>query len=381
MAIYVFQGAKVSPHQHQLLGAFGAIMVGAFSVFLPGSIGLHLTSPSHSWVRIGVKATGSLAIVIFFLWWWKASSPIIVQKSEVRVEITNLISELDAKFQSFKLDLLRARQATPNDAQFASASSNALANASIGFNKVLDKLLLDSSLNHAERALVTSVYKQPDNEALSDTSLVAHDIQGTDPPTFLAPTNSKPIPEMRRLLFSPFDIRPRMEGIPSSVVISYDQLNDSLKDKLSRELANGFGKFGEYYFVKTPDPEKKEPRISYVGTDSEDMPECAKFIRVVLDNAESGLGSSLTLEDLPMYKRPHVPDYEQGYTTLWAPDETKTAPHTGANGKPAISFSLRVLETGVQISSARSRTDGRIMGGLEVGTKRDGNRTVWVYLP
>ena len=386
MAVYVFQGAQVSPVQHKLLGLFGAITAGAFSFFLSGNIGLTLTSSPRGWFGITLKATGGLAVLVFFLYWWGSYAPITIQVQAVRIEIKNLVAELEAQYNNLKLSLTNFTDLQHN-AQFVRDRAKALKAANRALRDKFERIMLDPSLNPPEQDFVRAALKRTDEEATSqqpgitDTSPPGERQSPGDP----MPTNADftpPSPPNPSLVFFPRDLRYSIEGIPSAVVVVYDELSDTLKKNLSKHFAENIGKFGEYYFVKNPNPGKQaQAHMAYVGTDSEDMVECAKFVQFQLDQAEPGLGSSLQKINLSADQRPPMPAYEEGQTALWAPDP----PNPNVNGTPEPAghskFSFHLVETGVPIASAYSRTNVLILGGPKTGTTPDGKRSVWVYIP
>ena len=167
----------------------------------------------------------------------------------------------------------------------------------------------------------------------------------------------------------------KIEGIPSSVVVTYTDASETIAAKLSQKFAETIGKLGEYYLVKNPygNLSRSGASIVYVETDSKDMPECAQFARYELLAAAPHLEQSVRVLSVIETDRPSMPPYEDGISAVWQITGLTNGPH-------AVSSSFKIVETGVPIREIATRGPEIFASSTDRGPGRE-KRAVWIYLP
>lgn len=93
LGVFVFAPNELPPFKHKLLSLFSGLLAGFFAFFLSGSIGLSGTPGLPFLKKLGIRATGGVAIFVFVLLWWNSDlAPVKVQRKHAIVPV---ISEED----------------------------------------------------------------------------------------------------------------------------------------------------------------------------------------------------------------------------------------------------------------------------------------------
>jgi len=129
--VFIFAPATLPDYKHQMLGVFLALLSGLFAFFLTGDIGLTLQGPESQWGKVGVKATGGLAVFVLVLWWWSSPlAPIRVEQQlgEIKQDTEKIVSllekELELKntqivFLQGQIERLQAQEPSPRARELA----------------------------------------------------------------------------------------------------------------------------------------------------------------------------------------------------------------------------------------------------------------------
>ena len=95
--VFIFAPDMLPEYKHRMLGIFLALLSGLFAFFLTGDMGLEIKSLESRFGKVGVKATGGIAVFVLVLWWWSSPlAPIGVEKKlgEIKQDTEKIVELL-----------------------------------------------------------------------------------------------------------------------------------------------------------------------------------------------------------------------------------------------------------------------------------------------
>jgi hypothetical protein len=66
--VFIFAPNTLPEYKHRMLGIFLALLWGLFAFFLTGDLGLEIKALESRFGKLGVKATGGIAVFVLVLW-------------------------------------------------------------------------------------------------------------------------------------------------------------------------------------------------------------------------------------------------------------------------------------------------------------------------
>jgi hypothetical protein len=66
--VFIFAPDTLPEYKHRMLGILLALLSGLFAFFLTGDMGLEIKSIESRFRKVGVKATGGIAVFVLVLW-------------------------------------------------------------------------------------------------------------------------------------------------------------------------------------------------------------------------------------------------------------------------------------------------------------------------
>ncbi len=129
--VFVFAPDTLPEYKHRMLGIFLALLSGLFAFFLTGDMGLEIKSLESRFGKVGVKATGGIAVFTLVLWWWSSPlAPIGVEKKlgEIKQDTEKIVAllqeELSIKntqigFLQGQIERLQTQEPSPRARELA----------------------------------------------------------------------------------------------------------------------------------------------------------------------------------------------------------------------------------------------------------------------